>query len=135
MKMVNIKTATDAQMEQILQEAIQAGRKAAKDAQVVPMIVGEAIGLSNQIDPSKPVEYVADGVCGFAWVTVKPANSRFAKFLVSKGLARKSFSEPGVYMWISDYNQSMQRKEAYAHAFAGVLVDYDINAYSQSRMD
>lgn len=133
--MINIKTATDAQMEQILQEAIQAGREAAKAAQVVPMVVGEAIGLSNQINYNKPVEYVADGVCGFAWVTVKPANSRFAKFMVKRGIAKKSGYEPGVYVWISDYNQSMQRKSAHARAMAKVLTDYGINAYSQSRMD
>jgi hypothetical protein len=38
-------------------------------------------------------------------------------------------------MWVFDYNQSMELKEAYAHAYAKVLRDAGFNAYANSRMD
>ena len=120
----------------IYREAHEAGCDAVEKANVVPMIVGTpSTTFGNDIDHSKPTYYVADGVCGFAWVNVKPGNSGFAKYLKSMGRARKDSYYGGVSVWISDYNQSMQRKETYAHAFARVLNSHGINAYSMSRMD
>ena len=75
-----------------------------------------------------------DGVCGFASVNVKPANCKFAKFLVANGLGRKSFNG-GVSMSVRDFNQSLTKKEAYAYAFASVLAEHGIKAYVESRMD
>ena len=84
----------------------------------------------------KPIEVVNDGVCGFAWVNIKPGNSGFAKFLKNNGYARKDDYYGGVTVWVSGYNQSMQKKEAYAGAFARSLRDAGFDrAYSMPRMD
>jgi hypothetical protein len=77
---------------------------------------------------------IADGVCGFAWITVKPGNCGFAKYLVKKGAARRAYGG-GVSVWVSAFNQSMAKKEAYARAFAEVLANAGIRAYAESRMD
>jgi hypothetical protein len=116
-------------------KADAAGKDAVANLKVIPMVVGHAKGFfGNDIDYSKPTYYVEDGLCGFAWVNIKPANSKFANWLKKQGLARKG-TYGGLSMWIRDYNQSVQKKEAYAHAFAKVLQDAGINAYADSRLD
>jgi hypothetical protein len=74
--------------------------------------------------------------CGFAWVTVKPANCKVAKYLVGKGMARKAHTG-GVTVWnpVGSFTQNMDIKEAGSRAFADVLKQHGINAYSESRMD
>jgi hypothetical protein len=117
-------------------KADAAGKQAVYSAKVQPMIVGSAKSVfSNEIDYSKPVDFVEDGVCGFAWVNIKPGNSKFANWLKKNKLARSDSYAGGVVVWVSAYNQSMQKKEAYASAFADVLVAEGIKAYSDSRMD
>ncbi len=117
--------------------ADQAGKAAAKALTPTPMVVGTPTTLfGNEIDYSKPVEVVNDGVCGFAWVNLKPGNSAFANWLKKNKLARPDSYYGGVTIWVSDYNQSMERKSAYAGAFARVLVENGFKrAYSMSRMD
>jgi hypothetical protein len=121
---------------EIYTKADDAGRKAVEALQVRPMVVTRR---DNPMDDNSPVVqswYVEDGVCGFAWVNIKPANSKFAKFLLRNGLARKDSYYGGVTVWVSDYNQSMQKKEAYAHAFAKVIRECGIDkCYASSRMD
>ena len=41
----------------------------------------------------------------------------------------------GVDIWVGEFNQSMERKEACAAAMARVLNEAGIKAYSMSRMD
>jgi len=77
---------------------------------------------------------VNDGVCGFASVIVKPANCKFAKYLKEQGLGRKHYYG-GLSMSVRDFNQSLQKKEAYAYAFVRVLEQNGIEAYVESRMD
>jgi hypothetical protein len=123
--------------QQIYSEAVAAGRAAVEKAQVAPMIVGSEKGfLSGEIDRSKPMYFVEGGPCGFAWVSVKPANSAFANWLKKQGLARPDSYEGGVKIWVSQYGQSLQRKEAYANAMAESLRNAGIaRAYAGSRMD
>ena len=117
-------------------EAVNAGKAAVAAAKVVPMVVGEAKGLlSNEIDYSKQTYFVEDGVCGFAAIIVKPANSKFAKFLKEMGIARRDSYNGGVRMPVHEYNQSLQNKEAYAYAFDKVLHEAGVNAHVESRMD
>ena len=116
-------------------KAVCVGGEAGMALQPVPMIVGEAKSpFGSEIDHSKPVHYVADGVCGFAWVNVRPGNSAFAKWLVKNGCARKAY-EGGVQIWIGEFNQSLAKKEACAYAMAKVFQDAGIKAYAGSRMD
>ena len=78
---------------------------------------------------------VMDGPCGFAWVNVKPGTSAFAKYLVAQGVARKDSWEGGVTVWVTQFDQSWERKRAYALAYAKVLVDAGIRAHAGDRLD
>ncbi len=118
--------------------AVKAGLMAGSDTQPTPMIVGQAKSLySNEIDETKKSYYVSDGVCGFAWIIVKPGTSRFARWLKKMGYARPDSYYGGVSIWISEYNQSMARKEAHAAAMAKALKDDfpELTIRSMSRMD
>ena len=124
------------QFQELYRAARDAGLAAAAACNPTPMVVGHAKSLfSNEIDYAKPVEVVADGVCGFAWIIVKPGNSKFANWLKKEGYGRPDTYYGGVCVWVSEFNQSMQKKEAYARAFARVLGHAGIKAYSDSRMD
>ena len=119
----------------LLGSAHAAGMAAGNAAKPHAMIVGEPTTLlGNQIDHSKPTYYVPDGVCGFAWITVRPGTSSFARWLVKNGHARKAY-RGGVDIWVHQFGQSMERKQAYAYAYAKVLNEAGITAYSESRMD
>ena len=120
--------------EQVFLAAHNAGNAAVASATIAPMIVQQR---AHPLDDTSEVQrqwYVEDGVCGFASVIVKPANSRFAKYLVAKGLGRKSYYG-GIAMSVHAFNQSLQKKEAYAYAFARVLESFGIRCYVESRMD
>lgn len=98
------------------------GRDAAMTATPTPMIVVER---ANVLDDTSPIvkQYapVMDGVCGFAWVNVKPGNSSFANWLKRNGLARRDSYYGGVTIWVGDYGQSYERKMAHASAMAREL--------------
>lgn len=128
--------------ESIIEKATAAGKAAVEKLEVVPMIVGQETSLfSNKIDYSKPTYYVADGVCGFAWVDVYPANKGNTKAgkeerkLLERFGFRKNDYQKTHQLWVSAYNQSMQKKEAYARAFATVLRENGFKAYAGSRLD
>ena len=116
---------TDTECAELYSRALAAGKAAATATTPEPMVV-QGHGIR---------EVVADGPCGFAWIKVRPANSRFAKWAVKKGIGRRSEYEGGVIIWVHDYRQSMALKEAHAYAVARVLSEAGIHAYSQSRMD
>ena len=118
-----------------LYDAAHAAGNAAVESTIVrPMIVrwcNDPVSFTGDAVQEYVVE---DGACGFASVIVKPANSAFAKYLALQHGARKHYYG-GISLSINDFNQSLQKKEAYAKAFAGVLVDAGINAHYESRMD
>lgn len=74
------------------------------------------------------------GVCGFAWVHIPDGRSSCAHWLTKTNRGSKGYPR-GVDIWVSYFGQSLERKEAYARAFAQVLRNYGIKCYSQSRMD
>lgn len=128
--------------EMICAEAHEAGKAAVEKLEVVPMIVGSETSLfSNKIDYTKPTYYVADGVCGFAWVDIYPANKgntregKEERKMLERFGFRKNDYEKTYQLWISAYNQSMQKKETYARAYANILRANGFKAYSGSRMD
>jgi hypothetical protein len=123
-----------AKMEEIYLEAVAAGKAAATEVVPVAMVVQQHAQVFNDNSPVVKSYVVEGGVCGFAWIAIRPSNSRFALFLIGKG-ARKSEYERAVCYSVRDYGQSMTRKEAFAGAFAGVLQKYGINAWMQSRID
>src|SRR5262245_61893810 len=80
-----------AKFEAAYAKAVAAGKAAGEKAEVVPMIVREHENPMNDASPVKNEWFVGDGVCGFAWVTVSPGNSSFAKWLVKNKLAGKAY--------------------------------------------
>jgi hypothetical protein len=121
--------------ERIVNEAFLAGEAAGIAAAPTPMTVVEADPITGRkLDGGKSY-YVADGVCGFAWVKLYGlGNSSFGKYLAKNGIAKKSYSG-GLQIWISAFNQSLDRKEACARAMAEVFNKYGFSAYAESRMD
>lgn len=120
-----------------------AGKAAAEAHRPTPMHV---VQRENPFDDSSPIvrRYapVMDGVCGFAWINIRPGNSPFANWAKKQSrpgrpdweLARKSY-HGGVDIWVSDYGQSYELKLAYARGYAKVLAEAGIKAYASGRLD
>lgn len=125
----------------IYAEALAAADAAFDAAVTTPIVVGEAKAVfgpgSDQIDYTKPTYYVTDGVCGFAWVNIKPARGKFVTYLKQQGIGRTDSYYGGYTLWkpTTRRSQSLARNEAAARAFADVLRSYGITAYAQSRLD
>lgn len=131
---------SDKEAEKLYNRAVQAGVTAVEAAIKANMIQGMIVGtptslFGNDIDYSKPVDYVADGPCGMASVQIRPSVGGIASYLRKKGLAKYSDYEKCAYVYIGAYNQSLQKKEIYGRAFAAVLREAGIDAYVSSRMD
>ena len=123
----------------IFTNAVAAGKAAATAyaaaGNVVPMVVGSpSTPFGTDVDYSKKTYFVADGVCGFAWVHFPKANTAFTKWLKKAGHGHKGYPT-GWDVWISDYNQSMQLKDVHAHAMAAYFNSHGYTCYAQSRMD
>ena len=117
----------------IYKEAYAAGLQAGKEVGVPKFIVGDAIGLSNEIDYSKKT-YVLEGLCGFAWVNISPARGAFVTYLKSINEGHKAYYG-GYEFFVHEFGQSVDRKSAFAGAFAEVLRKYGIPASAGSRLD
>jgi uridine phosphorylase len=117
---------TDTQYATLFATAHAAGLRAVEELTLDPMIVRDGTRTY----------YVADGPCGFAWITIKPGTSKLARAAVRHAGASKAYGG-GVQIWVSDFNQSIQRKEAYARAYATVLrtVTGEPRVYAHSRLD
>ncbi len=113
----------------LYKRAHEAGMKAGKAASPRAMIVTQQYGPQRGRQ-----DYVADGVCGFAYIVV-PARGGFAQWLRATEKGRKWSSEPGVHISVHEFGQSMERKSAYAAAFAKVLNEAGVKATTFSRMD
>ena len=114
-------------------KAHEAGVRAVERATVVPMVVQQRADPINDSSPVVQQYMVPDGVCGFAWVKFKgnTAWGRYAK----KNLKARPAYPTGLQINISAYNQSMQKKEAYATAYAAVLREAGVDAWADSRLD
>ena len=120
----------------IYTEAHLAGMAAGNGCTPTPMVVGQpTTPLGNDIDYSKETYYDSDGICGFAWINIKPARGKFVKYLKDNDIGRKDSYYGGYTIWVSGFGQSLDRKSAYARAFAKVLNDNGLKAYAMSRMD
>lgn len=116
------------QYRSIYEKAQTAGREAGEAVSPIPMIVS---GYEDQP--------VVDGVCGFAWVNIRPGNSSFARWLKKENLARTDSYNGGVTIWISAWGQSYERKMAHAEALAESLKSNPLLAgakiYASGRLD
>jgi hypothetical protein len=126
------------QFKAIFEEARLAGMAAGNSATPRPMVVTRdsmaivtAAGRQNILDR----DYVVpEGPCGFAWVVIRPGNSPAAIY-AKKNLRAHKHYYGGMELWVSEFGQSMERKEAYARAYADVLKKHGIQASYGSRMD
>jgi hypothetical protein len=124
----------------ILVEASEAAEAAVKACRPTPIVVGDAIGLSNEIDESKPTYFIEGGVCGFASIVIKPARGKVVAELKKRGLGGAHYY--GGYS-ISSWQlaPSIKRDQSYERACAAaagavkVLQSYGINAYVDARID
>ena len=119
----------------VWQMARKAGLEAGSNNSPTPMVVSEADVLTGKRLENGRSWFVSEGVCGFAWVKVSPGNCSFARWLVKNKLGRTAYNG-GVDIWISDFNQSMERKSACAEAMAEIFrKELGVRAYGDSRMD
>lgn len=117
-------------------EGVRRGLEAGNACKPVPMRVVEH---SNPLDDTSPVRHdygiVEGGVCGFAWVKIRPANCAFANWLRDNGHGRTDSYSGGLIVWVGEFGQSMARKEAYARAMADYFRTMHVKCYAESRMD
>jgi hypothetical protein len=124
--------------EVIVARARAAGREAGLKCRPTPMVVFTPVGIlagkgGEVVDLTKPVYFVDDGACGFAWIQF-PANTAFGRWAKKAGIATKAYPT-GLWIWVNEFGQSVERKEAYASAFARVLQSHGIDCYAGSRLD
>jgi len=111
-------------------KAHTAGMKAGENAIPAPMTVYQADFAGNPIGKSW---FVSEGACGFASVKFK-GNTAWGKWAKAQGIASPAYPK-GLHIWVGQFNQSIARKEAYAHAYVEVLREAGIEAYAESRLD
>jgi len=124
----------------LFEKAYAAGLAALKAATPTPMVVQQHANVLNDNSPVVKEWFVEGGVCGFAWVNIKCKGEglKFINALKKRGLPdglRKDGYYGGYTLWVREGGQSMQRKEAFAYAFADVLREAGITCYASSRMD
>jgi hypothetical protein len=124
---------------QLLDRVLAAGDNAAAACQPTPMIVGNAVGLSDRIDPAGPIYIVPVGFCGFAGVVIKPATGSFARWLGKNKIGHKNYyggwylpAHPRVS---GAMVQSYEINRAAAAAMAAELQAAGIKCYVESRLD
>lgn len=124
---------------EIMRAACAAGQLAAEQCEPVPMVVGTAVGLSDRIDTTKPLYYVAGGVCGFAGVVIRPATCSLVRYLRKLGTGYKHYYGgwyvPARPVVAGALVQSYEINRAYASAMARVLNDAGVTCYVDSRLD
>lgn len=125
---------TDNEYQTLYNEAHEAGM-AALDAKVpVPMTVQQHKDQFDDYSPVLKSFNAPGGVCGFAWIIVKPANCAFAKWTRRKGFSSKAY-RGGEQIFVHEGGQSYERKMAYAGAFTQVLCDAGLKALAGGRLD
>ena len=133
--LAKIKDSIAKDYEALFEKAMAAGREAGNNAKCVPMVVGIPTSLfSNEIDRSKPVYVVNDGVCGFATIQGLKGNTTFGKWLLKSNKGRKGYPS-GIYIGSPICSQSLTRNEAACDAAVKVLRDAGIACYVNSRID
>jgi hypothetical protein len=114
-------TTKDRQWAELDQLAHAAGIAAGQAARPTPMTIVERV---NPLDDSSPIKRqyapVMDGICGTAYVKVRPGNSSFARWLKKHRSAFTAYYG-GVQFSVNDFGQSYERAMAYATAYAATV--------------
>lgn len=129
------KKMSPVEFKALYEKAHAAGMEAGRNDKPPTMVVQERARPLDDTSPVVQQWVVPEGPCGFAWITIRPANCAFANWLRKNKLGRTAYGG-GLQIWVGEFNQSMSRKEAYANAFARVIREAGIpNAWAGSRMD
>lgn len=133
-----MKADRDASFEIAFRNAHAAGMAAGNNAVPTPMTV---VQHENPFDDTSAItkvfEPVLEGVCGFAWINVKPGNSAFANWIKKNNSiqSHKSYYG-GLDIWVGEFGQSYERKLAYAQAFAKSIHDeLGVKVRAMGRLD
>jgi hypothetical protein len=139
----SIKLATH-EMKALLARACEAATKAYTETIPTPMVVGTPKDMMASLmgkddggfDPNEPVYVVPGGICGSAYLLIRPANSRLANFLRREGYG--SYDSYAKCLRISAWklvtessahgSQSVTRLYAAASAAAAVMREAGISA-------
>ena len=130
---MNAKQRREGVYTSLMAGALREGEQAYHDCVPTPVRFYQA-----GTDPDVTGETVADGLCGFAWVRLKPANSPFANWLrkqENKRFRTHRGYPTGLEIWPAGVSQSWERKKAWANAVAKVLSDAGLKAYAGDRLD
>jgi len=109
-----------------------------RNAQPAPMAVYETAGLSDAPKPGGKSWYVSEGVCGFAYVTIHPATSSFARWLSKEKIGYKAYRggwQIPMHFFVGQMGQSLERAEAASYAVSNFLCQQGIDTQASSRMD
>lgn len=131
-------TARYAEYQEWMTACSEIATAAYRNAQPAPMAVYETVGLSDAPKPGGSSWYVSEGVCGFAWVTIHPATSSFARWLSKEKIGYKAYTggwQIPMHYFVGQMGQSMERAEAAAYAVANLLCREGIDTHASSRMD
>ena len=120
-----LRVERDAGFSALASVAYAAGIKAGRECRPIPMVVCDSTG--------QPIEWVDDGACGFAWIAFA-GNTAFGRWAKKQGLARSHYPS-GLCIWVSEFGQSIDRKAAFAGAYAQVLRNAGIDCHAGSRLD
>ena len=105
---------------------------------MISQIVQNAQQAAVQAESEFLAQHGEPAYCGFGWVEVyvDRTNSKEAKELIASGF-KKSYKPKCLSLWSPGayHGQSMDVKEAGAHAFAEVLTKAGLKAYACSRAD
>lgn len=127
----------------LYERAWAAADAAAEAITPTPMAVGEPVNMMASLmggddggfRDDRPQYVVNSGVCGFAWVNIKPATSSFARWLKENTPARRDSYYGGISIRMPQGGQSYEIKVAAARAFAEVLREAGIKCYAYDRLD
>jgi len=119
------RAARNAGFAALVSVAHAAGIRAGRECRPIPMIVSTASGIE--------IECVDDGACGFAWIEFA-GNTAFGRWAKKEGIAGNHYPS-GLCIWVHEFGQSVDRKAAYAGAYAQVLRNSGIDAFANSRLD
>jgi hypothetical protein len=125
----------------ILVEASESAEQAVKACRPTPIIVGSpSTPLGNDVDPTQQTWFVEGGVCGFAWVVIRPARGTIVAELKKRKIGGAHYG--GGYSFSSwqlapsiRQDQSYERAVAAARGAVEVLKKYGVNAYVDARID
>lgn len=119
--------------DKIYLEAHTAGMRAGTACTPTPMIVQQHAVLFDDSSPVTKQWHVESGVCGFASIWFRGTSS-FAKWAKKNGYAGNAYPS-GFSVFVKEFGQSLERKTAYANAFAEVLRKWGINCHVRTRED